>query len=226
MNRTVAQIARHYIHGDRDPRGDAQPRRGGHPRLRPLPELLDPRARADAAARPAARPRRRRCSTSCARMTDARRTARRRLRQPAARRRRRRLARRRLPSPPTPASPAPTSSPATSSPPSSPRTSRTPASPCSSTQAWATPPGASPSGRSRPSPGPSWSHHLRPEDVVRLAQALFGATPQVFLVTVTGAHFGYGTQLSPSVSSCVPKVLAIVDSGAPVLGPQVALSSP
>ena len=63
-----------------------------------------------------------------------------------------------------------------------------------------------------PAPGPSWSHHLRPEDVVGLAQALFGATPQVFLVTVTGAHFGYGTQLSPAVSSCVPKVLAIVEA--------------
>ena len=62
------------------------------------------------------------------------------------------------------------------------------------------------------SPAPSWSHHLRPEDVVGLAQALFGATPQVFLVTVTGAHFGYGTQLSPAVSSCVPKVLAIVEA--------------
>jgi hydrogenase maturation protease len=66
-----------------------------------------------------------------------------------------------------------------------------------------------------PAPGPSWSHHLRPEDVVGLAQALFGATPQVFLVTVTGAHFGYGTQLSPSVSSCVPKVLAIVEAALP-----------
>jgi hydrogenase maturation protease len=62
------------------------------------------------------------------------------------------------------------------------------------------------------SPAPSWSHHLRPEDVVGLAQALFGATPQVFLVTVTGAHFGYGTQLSPAVSSCVPKVVAIVEA--------------
>jgi len=61
-----------------------------------------------------------------------------------------------------------------------------------------------------PAPGPSWSHHLRPEDVVALARAVFGAAPQVFLVTVTGADFGFGTQLSPVVRSCVPKVLAIV----------------
>jgi hydrogenase maturation protease len=63
-----------------------------------------------------------------------------------------------------------------------------------------------------PAPGPSWSHHLRPEDVVGLARALFDAAPQVFLVTVAGAHFGYGTQLSPAVSSCVPKVVAIVEA--------------
>ena len=66
-----------------------------------------------------------------------------------------------------------------------------------------------------PAPGPSWSHHLPPEDVVGLARALFGAAPQVFLVTVTGAHFGYGTQLSPAVSSCVPRVLAIVEAALP-----------
>jgi hydrogenase maturation protease len=61
-----------------------------------------------------------------------------------------------------------------------------------------------------PAAGPSWSHHLRPEDVVGLAHALFGAAPQVFLVTVTGAHFGYGTQLSPTVSDCMSRVLTIV----------------
>jgi hydrogenase maturation protease len=66
-----------------------------------------------------------------------------------------------------------------------------------------------------PAPGASWSHHLRPEDVVGFAHALFGTAPQVFLVTVTGAHFGYGTQLSPAVSSCVPRVVAIVEAALP-----------
>ena len=61
-----------------------------------------------------------------------------------------------------------------------------------------------------PAAGPSWSHHLRPEDVVGLAHALFGAAPQVLLVTVTGAHFGYSTQLSPAVSDCMSKVVATV----------------
>lgn len=63
-----------------------------------------------------------------------------------------------------------------------------------------------------PASGPSWSHHLRPEDVVGLARALFGAAPQVFLVTVAGARFGYGTQLSPAVSDSLPRVLTVVEA--------------
>ena len=64
-----------------------------------------------------------------------------------------------------------------------------------------------------PAPGSSWSHQLRPEDVVGLAHALFGAVPPVFLVTVTGAHFGYGNRLSRPVSDCMPRVLMIVGTG-------------
>lgn len=63
-----------------------------------------------------------------------------------------------------------------------------------------------------PAAGPSWSHQLRPEDVVGLAQALFGTVPPVFLVTVTGAHFGYGSTLSREVSACVPRVLRTVEA--------------
>ena len=58
MNAAMAQIARHYINGPADPRGRPQPPGGRHPRLRPLPELLDPRRRPDADGRPADRPRR------------------------------------------------------------------------------------------------------------------------------------------------------------------------
>ena len=61
-----------------------------------------------------------------------------------------------------------------------------------------------------PAPGSSWSHQLRPEDVVGLAHALFGAVPPVFLVTVTGVHFGYGGRLSRPVSDRMPRVLMIV----------------
>jgi hydrogenase maturation protease len=62
-----------------------------------------------------------------------------------------------------------------------------------------------------PARGSSWSHHQRPEDVVELARTVFGAAPQVFLVTVTGAEFGYSTQLSPAVSDCLPRVVTVVE---------------
>jgi hydrogenase maturation protease len=62
-----------------------------------------------------------------------------------------------------------------------------------------------------PGGGPSWSHHLRPEDVVGLARAVFGAAPPVVLVTVTGAWFGYGP-LSPAVRSCLPAVRTAVEA--------------
>ena len=65
MNRTVAQIAQHYIRGPEDPRGRAEPPRGRHPRLRPVPELLDARRRPDAADRAADRARRRGPATRC-----------------------------------------------------------------------------------------------------------------------------------------------------------------
>ena len=42
MNRGVLQVARHFVDGAA-PGGDAQPRRGGHPGLRSVPELLDAR---------------------------------------------------------------------------------------------------------------------------------------------------------------------------------------
>ena len=67
MNRTVAQVARHYIAGRRIRRGGAEPHRGRHPRLRPVPVLLDARRRADAAGGAAGRGRTARCATRCGR---------------------------------------------------------------------------------------------------------------------------------------------------------------
>ena len=55
MNRTVAQIAGHYIHGPAHSRGRAQSHRGRHPRLRPVPELFDSCGRLHAATHPARR---------------------------------------------------------------------------------------------------------------------------------------------------------------------------
>ena len=49
MNEAIRQVARQYLDGHEAHRGPAQPHRGRHPRLRPLPVLRHPRARADAA---------------------------------------------------------------------------------------------------------------------------------------------------------------------------------
>lgn len=58
---------------------------------------------------------------------------------------------------------------------------------------------------------PAWSHHLSPAALAGLAQALYGASPPMFLVTVTGAFFGYRDRLSPAVCRALPDIAAAVD---------------
>lgn len=58
---------------------------------------------------------------------------------------------------------------------------------------------------------PALSHNLDPAALVGLAQTLYGASPPVFLVTVTGAFFGYGDQLSPAVRRALPEIADTVD---------------
>jgi hydrogenase maturation protease len=58
---------------------------------------------------------------------------------------------------------------------------------------------------------PTWSHHLHPADLVGLAKTLYGASPPVFLVTVTGAFFGYHDRLSLPVRRALPKIADTVD---------------
>jgi hypothetical protein len=48
MNKGIAQAARHFVNGKDDQGGRAEPRGGGHPLLRSLPELLHPRPGPDA----------------------------------------------------------------------------------------------------------------------------------------------------------------------------------
>jgi hypothetical protein len=50
MNKTVTQIAKHYIQGEEIPEGLPQSGGGGHSLLRPLPVLFDPCGRANAPA--------------------------------------------------------------------------------------------------------------------------------------------------------------------------------
>jgi hydrogenase maturation protease len=57
---------------------------------------------------------------------------------------------------------------------------------------------------------PAWSHHLDPAALVRLADELYGGTPPVFLVSVTGASFGVGDRLSRAVRRALPEVAATV----------------
>ncbi len=59
IGRGVEQVAKRFVDGRKAPGGRAQPRVGARPRLRPLPELLDPRARHGADPADARRPGRR-----------------------------------------------------------------------------------------------------------------------------------------------------------------------
>jgi hydrogenase maturation protease len=62
-----------------------------------------------------------------------------------------------------------------------------------------------------PSPVTAFSHHLNPVTLLVLAQTLFGACPaEALVVTVAGASFGYGTELSPAVRAALPPLVACV----------------
>lgn len=63
-----------------------------------------------------------------------------------------------------------------------------------------------------PGDPPRWSHHLDPGALAGLAKALYGATPPVFLVTVSGATFGLGDDLSPALQHALPEIADIVAS--------------
>jgi hydrogenase maturation protease len=63
---------------------------------------------------------------------------------------------------------------------------------------------------------PAASHHLRPETLAELARRLYGRGPEVFLCTVRGEHFGFGTGLSGALG---PRIEAAVTRIAAFLGP-------
>jgi hydrogenase maturation protease len=58
---------------------------------------------------------------------------------------------------------------------------------------------------------PTWSHNLDPAALVGLAETLYGASPPVFLITITGAFFGYGDRLSPPVRQALPEIANTID---------------
>jgi hydrogenase maturation protease len=64
--------------------------------------------------------------------------------------------------------------------------------------------------RPRRSAPASWSHHLDPEALAGLAEALYGAAPPVVLVEVAAASLAPGGNLSPPLERVVPDVMQVV----------------
>ena len=56
-----------------------------------------------------------------------------------------------------------------------------------------------------------FSHVLSPKKVLDLALQLYGASPRVFVITVTGENFGHGDSLSSSVASALPELVARIE---------------
>ena len=58
--------------------------------------------------------------------------------------------------------------------------------------------------------GTTWSHHLSPPSLVALAHELYGAAPDVFLVSCGVESFEMGEHLSPVVEAALPRVVDAV----------------
>jgi hydrogenase maturation protease len=53
----------------------------------------------------------------------------------------------------------------------------------------------------------SWSHHLDPAALAGLAHALYDHVPPIVLISVAGAAFAHGDQLSPALQRVLPEVV-------------------
>ena len=62
----------------------------------------------------------------------------------------------------------------------------------------------------RPAAPATWSHHLDPETLAGLAEALYGAAPPMVLVRVTAGSFAEGDRLSATVERALPAVVEAV----------------
>jgi hydrogenase maturation protease len=62
----------------------------------------------------------------------------------------------------------------------------------------------------RPSTPGTWSHHLDPEALAGLAEALFGAAPPMVLVSVAAGSLAEGDGLSSRVQQVLPEVVEAV----------------
>jgi hydrogenase maturation protease len=62
-----------------------------------------------------------------------------------------------------------------------------------------------------PPPTPiTWSHHLTPDTLAGLADALYGAVPPIVLVSVAAESFAEGDGLSIALKQALPAVVEVV----------------
>ena len=62
----------------------------------------------------------------------------------------------------------------------------------------------------RPATPITWSHHLDPEALAGLAEALYGAVPPIVLVSVAAGSFAEGDGLSSALQQALPEVVEVV----------------
>jgi hydrogenase maturation protease len=58
-----------------------------------------------------------------------------------------------------------------------------------------------------PATGGAFSHRADPAALLGLALELYGARPEALIVTVDGADFSYGPELSPTLAASLPAVV-------------------
>jgi Ni,Fe-hydrogenase maturation factor len=56
----------------------------------------------------------------------------------------------------------------------------------------------------------SFTHDLSPAALLALAAELFGVCPRAYMFTICGECFDPGESFSPSVSSCIPGLKAMI----------------
>lgn len=61
-------------------------------------------------------------------------------------------------------------------------------------------------------PTNSFSHHLRPTDLLDCARQLYGSCPEAWMVSIGGESFEHGDKLSIPVAAALPEALARVES--------------
>lgn len=61
-------------------------------------------------------------------------------------------------------------------------------------------------------PESAFTHHVTPQTLLAYSQSVYGSAPQAFLITVTGAEFGYGERLSETLESILPQVISTIQN--------------